>query len=297
MSTGRRPQAFLMDEPLSNLDAKLRVSRRTSLAELHARLVTTTVYVTHDQTEAMTLGQRVAVMRDGRVQQHDTPQVLYDRPANLFVASFMGSPAMNLVEARVGDNGVEFAGIELPFDRDVVPQAPAGETVVLGIRPEDFSTETASGLPSLEVEAVVVENLGADMHVVFTLDAPRVDVGQRGTADDDDAQLLADTHARFTARIAAHTQLQAGDRIRLAVDPARFASSIPTRARGSTPDNNVGRPLVGYATRVTPSLSSRHPRWRAFTAASSFSTGRPRPSRGSSASVAPRLRSVADRPV
>src|SRR5579862_6847278 len=105
----REPKAFLMDEPLSNLDAKLRVSMRAQLAALHARLTTTTVYVTHDQIEAMTLGQRLAVMRDGRIQQVDTPQALYARPQNLFVAAFIGSPAMNLVEADVGDGVVDFA--------------------------------------------------------------------------------------------------------------------------------------------------------------------------------------------
>src|SRR5437763_2542633 len=106
----REPQAFLMDEPLSNLDAKLRVSMRAQLSALHARLATTTIYVTHDQIEAMTLGQRVAVMRDGRIQQVDTPQKLYARPANLYVAAFIGSPAMNLVEAMIDDGHVQFGG-------------------------------------------------------------------------------------------------------------------------------------------------------------------------------------------
>src|SRR5436853_109996 len=130
----REPEAFLMDEPLSNLDAKLRVSMRAQLASLHARLETTTIYVTHDQVEAMTLGQRVAVMRDGRIQQVDTPQALYTRPQNLFVAAFIGSPAMNLVEADVADEFVEFAGFRIP----TAPSAerpPEGRTIV-GIRPE-----------------------------------------------------------------------------------------------------------------------------------------------------------------
>src|SRR6476646_2329342 len=111
----REPKAFLMDEPLSNLDAKLRVGMRASLAELHARLATTTIYVTHDQIEAMTLGQRVAVMRDGRIQQVDTPQELYARPANLFVAAFIGSPAMNLVEADLARGQVLFGGYTIPL--------------------------------------------------------------------------------------------------------------------------------------------------------------------------------------
>src|SRR5947208_11844181 len=133
----REPQAFLMDEPLSNLDAKLRVSMRAQLSALHARLATTTIYVTHDQIEAMTLGQRVAVMRDGRVQQVDTPQALYAKPANLFVAAFIGSPAMNLVDATVSGDRVEFAGYRIPLSPANRPEAGV-ERVVLGIRPEMF---------------------------------------------------------------------------------------------------------------------------------------------------------------
>src|SRR5260370_29883982 len=111
----REPKAFLMDEPLSNLDAKLRVSMRAQLSSLHVRLGTTTIYVTHDQVEAMTLGERVAVMRDGRILQVDTPQQLYNRPLNLYVAAFIGSPAMNLVEASVADGPVEFGGLKIPL--------------------------------------------------------------------------------------------------------------------------------------------------------------------------------------
>src|SRR6478609_5042792 len=111
----RQPQAFLLDEPLSNLDAKLRVGMRASLAQLHQRLGVTTVYVTHDQTEAMTLGQRVAVMRDGRFLQVDTPKRLYERPANLFIAAFIGSPAMNLVNATVDETGVQFGQFHVSF--------------------------------------------------------------------------------------------------------------------------------------------------------------------------------------
>jgi multiple sugar transport system ATP-binding protein len=221
----REPQAFLMDEPLSNLDAKLRVSMRASLAQLHARLVTTTVYVTHDQTEAMTLGQRVAVMRDGRLQQLDTPQALYRKPANLFVAAFIGSPAMNLVEARLDEDAVEFGGFRLPLDREVRPAARSGGTVILGIRPEDFDTadSTTNDLPSIDVEVIVVEDLGADTHVVFAVDAPRFQTGASGTAGEEaDDQLLADTRAHFTARVSTQTQLRPGQRMTLDVDPARF---------------------------------------------------------------------------
>src|SRR5690242_7927983 len=160
----REPKAFLMDEPLSNLDAKLRVGMRAQLAALHARLGTTTIYVTHDQVEAMTLGQRVAVMRDGRVLQVDTPQILYSEPANLFVAAFIGSPAMNLVEARVGDGMVEFAGFRIP-----APEAPAVARAIVGIRPESFEDAELGSptLPTIDVTAQVVEDLGADAHVIF----------------------------------------------------------------------------------------------------------------------------------
>src|SRR6187549_1389208 len=127
----REPRAFLMDEPLSNLDAKLRVGMRASLAELHARLGVTTIYVTHDQTEAMTLGQRVAVLREGRIVQVDAPQTLYARPRNVFVAAFIGSPSMNLVEAVVDADVVRFGGYAVPLDPERRP--PTGP-VVLGIR-------------------------------------------------------------------------------------------------------------------------------------------------------------------
>src|SRR5213075_2964890 len=119
----REPAAFLMDEPLSNLDAKLRVSMRGQLQQLHARLGTTTIYVTHDQVEAMTLGQRVAVMREGKVQQVDVPQRLYEQPANLFVAAFIGSPAMNLVTATVDEDAVLIGGNRIPLDRERRPSA------------------------------------------------------------------------------------------------------------------------------------------------------------------------------
>src|SRR5437773_9070879 len=129
----RKPKAFLMDEPLSNLDAKLRVGMRASLSQLHRRLGTTTVYVPHDQVEAMTPGQRVAVMRDGRIVQADEPQRLYQEPNDLFVAAFIGSPAMNLVDARVTGDAVAFAQFQVPLDA-----APAEDRVILGIRPESF---------------------------------------------------------------------------------------------------------------------------------------------------------------
>ncbi|MBV8599008.1 MAG: sn-glycerol-3-phosphate ABC transporter ATP-binding protein UgpC, partial [Actinobacteria bacterium] len=179
----REPKAFLMDEPLSNLDAKLRVSMRAQLASLHARLRTTTIYVTHDQVEAMTLGQRVAVLRDGQVQQVDTPQTLYATPANLFVAAFIGSPAMNLVEAEVADGTLSFAGYAIP----VPATAPRGP-VVVGIRPEAFEDAdfADASLPRLDVVVEVVEELGAETHVIFPVDAAPVDVSGAREADEEE---------------------------------------------------------------------------------------------------------------
>ena len=154
----RKPQVFLMDEPLSNLDAKLRVQTRTQIASLQRRLGVTTVYVTHDQVEAMTMGDRVAVLKDGVLQQVDTPIALYERPANVFVAGFIGSPAMNLVQLPIVDGGVQFGNIVLPIERDVLAKTSAKE-ITVGIRPENLKVTDGKGIA---VEVDVVEELGAD---------------------------------------------------------------------------------------------------------------------------------------
>jgi multiple sugar transport system ATP-binding protein len=217
----REPQAFLMDEPLSNLDAKLRVSMRAQLSSLHARLATTTIYVTHDQIEAMTLGQRVAVMREGRIQQVDTPQELYQRPANLFVAAFIGSPAMNLVEADVTGGELHFGGYAIPLPASGAP--PSGR-VIAGLRPEAFedSAFADQSLPRIDVQVEVVEELGADTHVLFAVAAPRVDVSEvREAAGDEDA-LVAMEGSVFTARVDPGTAARPGSPLRLAVDPSRL---------------------------------------------------------------------------
>ena len=169
----RQPRAFLMDEPLSNLDAKLRVGMRASLAQLHARLGVTTIYVTHDQTEAMTLGQRVAVLRDGAVVQVDRPQELYMHPKNVFVAAFIGAPAMNLVDGIIDAGVVRFGQYAFPLEPSRRPEASG--PVVLGVRPEAFAdAETASpALPRIDVVVEVVEELGSDTHVCFSVDAER----------------------------------------------------------------------------------------------------------------------------
>ncbi len=217
----REPKAFLMDEPLSNLDAKLRVSMRGQLGALHGRLETTTIYVTHDQIEAMTLGRRVAVMRDGRILQVDTPQALYAAPANLFVAAFIGSPSMNLVEAELADGAVTFGGYRIPVAAAAQPER--GRAIV-GIRPEAFEDVTFAdpSLPQLDVEVQVVEDLGPDAHLIFAVDAPPVDVTEvREAAGDEDALLPSD-RVRFTARVHPQTSARVGRTLRLAVDPARF---------------------------------------------------------------------------
>jgi multiple sugar transport system ATP-binding protein len=219
----REPAAYLMDEPLSNLDAKLRVAMRAELARLHERLATTTVYVTHDQIEAMTLGQRVTVMRNGLVQQVGRPQELYRDPANLFVAAFLGSPSMNLVEATVDDDHVEFAGFRLPLAPNRRPVRPG--RVILGIRPDDFEAVAHAdpGLPAIDVEVAVLEELGSENHVIFAVDAQRVEAEElREAQDDEDAQLIADSGALFTGRVDPRTTPRVGTTVALAVNPAGF---------------------------------------------------------------------------
>ncbi|MET1034194.1 MAG: sn-glycerol-3-phosphate ABC transporter ATP-binding protein UgpC [Arthrobacter sp.] len=171
----RSPRVFLMDEPLSNLDAKLRVQTRTQIASLTRRLGVTTVYVTHDQVEAMTMGDRVAVLKDGLLQQVDTPRNLYDRPANVFVAGFIGSPAMNLLELPTVPGGVQFGDAIYPVDASTVAGAH-GRTVTVGVRPEDLELSPAG--QGLAVEVDVVEELGADAYVYghATLDGTEHDM-------------------------------------------------------------------------------------------------------------------------
>jgi multiple sugar transport system ATP-binding protein len=220
----REPAAYLMDEPLSNLDAKLRVEMRTYLATLHQRLRTTTLYVTHDQTEAMTMGDRVAVMRNGQLQQVDVPKVLYDRPANAFVAGFIGSPAMNLFRARLvgGDTAisVEFGESVLPLPRTLLSRRPglaqyAGGEVVVGIRPEDI--EDASLVPSangtsLPVRVTLAEALGAEVIAHFPL------VGDDPVA----AQPEAKGGVQLTARLSPRSGARTGQQLRVAIDLERL---------------------------------------------------------------------------
>ena len=232
----REPQAFLMDEPLSNLDAKLRVSMRASLNQLHDRLGVTTVYVTHDQVEAMTLGQRVCVLLDGRLQQVDTPQYLFDAPVNLFVAGFIGSPAMNFVTADLTrDDGlaVAFAGYKLPVPADVLDAKPGlsgfiGKKVILGIRPSDFEdAELADpGWGRMPVRTNLIEELGSEIHVIFTINAPHGGAREPTVAAEEapvttrtrPVAALSGGKSLWTARVSARSQVRPGQPIELAVD-------------------------------------------------------------------------------
>ncbi|TQF74624.1 sn-glycerol-3-phosphate ABC transporter ATP-binding protein UgpC [Rhodococcus spelaei] len=192
----RSPQVFLMDEPLSNLDAKLRVQTRTQIAQLQRRLGTTTVYVTHDQVEAMTMGDRVAVLKDGILQQCAAPRELYSRPANVFVAGFMGSPSMNLFTVPVADGGVLLGDTLIPVPRATLARAGNAE-VVLGIRPEHLELADSG----MEMEVDVVEELGSDAYIYGRM-------------------AVAGAAQTVTARADWRKPPQKGDRVNLHVDPA-----------------------------------------------------------------------------
>jgi multiple sugar transport system ATP-binding protein len=198
---------------------------RGELARLHDRLGVTTVYVTHDQVEAMTLGQRVAVMRDGVLQQVDTPQRLFKEPANLFVAAFMGSPSMNLVEAEIVDTRLRFAGYELPLPQGL---RLTERRVILGIRPTDFQDDAQADpdLPRLRVRAAVVEDLGSESHVIFPIEAPRVVAeavrAAEVTPEATESLLADDNRALFTARVDGQRLVTPGTELELAVDPRRM---------------------------------------------------------------------------
>jgi multiple sugar transport system ATP-binding protein len=255
----REPQAFLMDEPLSNLDAKLRVSMRASLNQLHERLGVTTVYVTHDQVEAMTLGNRVCVLRDGRLQQVDTPQALFEAPVNLFVAGFIGSPAMNFVTADlVRDDGpaVTFAGYKLSVPAEVLEDKPGlagyfGKQVILGIRPSDFEDATLGNANrgTMHVTAGVTEELGSEINVIFTIDAPHVEHASIAEAteaseDEDEATAaLAGGKSLWTARVSKESRARHGQPLDLTVD-TRYLQFFD-------PDNGLS---IGHP-QATPTLA------------------------------------------
>ncbi|MHB8868799.1 MAG: ABC transporter ATP-binding protein [Thermoleophilia bacterium] len=237
----REPQAFLMDEPLSNLDAKLRVETRAQIARIQDDLNVTTIYVTHDQVEAMTLGDRVAVIKKGRLQQVDASQTLYDHPNNLFVAGFIGSPAMNLVEATVArdDEGlsVGFGSVRLRLDEKIEDLRPdlrgyEGRTVILGIRPEDMYDASLQEAPPerrMRVVPDLIESLGSEALIHFTVDAPIVlteDVRELAVdLGTDQLERLEKEQERgkstFVAAVSPRTRAEVGQPIEIAVDTAR----------------------------------------------------------------------------
>jgi multiple sugar transport system ATP-binding protein len=249
----RHPQAFLMDEPLSNLDAKLRVQMRSEIARIQHDLGVTTIYVTHDQTEAMTMGDRVAVIRKGLLQQVDSPQTLYEHPVNLFVAGFIGSPAMNLFDATLVADGdgiaVEFGGFHLPVPAEVVAERPdlrrfVDRVLVLGIRPEDMEDASlvSDAPPERRIHSTVDlrEALGSDVVVHVTIAAPPAmtddmkelasDVGQE--ALEHVQQLAAGGHTTLLARLNPRSIAGKGDRIELVVDTHRLHFFDPDDGSG-----------------------------------------------------------------
>ena len=249
----RHPQAFLMDEPLSNLDAKLRVQMRAEISRIQRRLGVTTIYVTHDQVEAMTMGDRVAVMRRGELQQLASPQTLYDRPVNLFVAGFIGSPAMNLLAARLerSDGGfdVHVGSARLPVPDSVLAARPElkryeGAPVVLGIRPEDLEDAAlVTGAPSsrrLSVTVDLREALGSEVVVHFTFDAPPPTTDHaKDLASDVGVEALESVeqeahegHSTVVARLSPRTSAQPGQRLELVVDTDRLHFFDPDDGAG-----------------------------------------------------------------
>jgi multiple sugar transport system ATP-binding protein len=230
----RDPRAFLMDEPLSNLDAKLRVQTRTALSRLHDRLGTTTVYVTHDQVEAVTLGDRIAVMRGGRIQQVGTPAALYEHPVNLFVAGFIGSPAMNFLPAQLdGDQlrtSIGDLGVTGEMRRRLEAGAGGGRRgVIVGIRPEHFEDASLVSLPErghiFRTKIEVLEALGSDSYAHFTVDSPRVSSdGLQELADETDAAGVAPSAGgvQVVARLSAASAIKQGREAQLWIDTSQL---------------------------------------------------------------------------
>jgi multiple sugar transport system ATP-binding protein len=245
----REPQAFLMDEPLSNLDAKLRVEMRAEIQRLQRDLQVTTIYVTHDQVEAMTMGDRVCVMRGGFLQQAASPQELYERPANLFVAEFIGSPAMNLVQADLaaqnGQVSARFRSGNLPVPQSVTAARPglaafADKRIIVGIRPEDLDDaslarfETSAVLP---VQVDIREDMGAEVYAHFRIDADPVDSEEVLEAmEEEDVPSVVRERMRggvpFIARLERGTRAREGDPLEVAVDTSRLHFFDPETGAG-----------------------------------------------------------------
>jgi multiple sugar transport system ATP-binding protein len=247
----REPKAFLMDEPLSNLDAKLRVQMRTEIAKLHNRIGTTSIYVTHDQTEAMTMADRIVVLRDGKVQQIATPQVMYDQPDNVFVAGFIGSPAMNFISAHLeksnGGQEVVFGNTRLPLTQEEIsrakergydPESYMGKDVILGIRPEhmeDAGTEAAEaiggaeGANTMEVDPQVIESMGSEKYLYFEVSGEQAahldslgDMTDDETSGDENGGGSADESGdMMVARVSAQSTAKEGQQMRVVIDASK----------------------------------------------------------------------------
>jgi multiple sugar transport system ATP-binding protein len=220
----REPAAFLMDEPLSNLDAKLRVQMRAEIASLQRQLGVTTIYVTHDQTEALTMGDRVAVLKDGVLQQIDTPKTLYPQPINVFVAGFIGSPAMNLFEGRLVDGRIVLAGASIAVPAAAFERSPRlrtfeGGTLIFGIRPEDLydsKLESGSRLATIPAEVRTIEELGSEHIVHINIDAVRIDSGDPDAVED------LGSAANAVARFEATSAVRSGEVIDLGIDVSKL---------------------------------------------------------------------------
>ena len=220
----REPSAFLMDEPLSNLDAKLRVQMRAEIVSLQRQLAVTTIYVTHDQTEALTMGDRVAVLKGGVLQQVDTPKNLYNSPVNAFVAGFIGSPSMNLFQGRLQGDRIHLSTFSIPvpasaFARSAGLKALEGRTVIFGIRPEDlYDSKLSSGTQHPTIPAVVksIEELGSEWIVHLNVDAVRVDSGDPDAVED------LSSAPNAVAKFEAVSQIRQGEAIDLAIDVAKL---------------------------------------------------------------------------
>ena len=242
----RKPQVFLMDEPLSNLDAKLRVQMRADIAHLKSDLGTTTIYVTHDQIEAMTMGDRVAVMSKGLLQQIDAPQRLYDRPENLFVAGFIGTPPMNLIEATVTVNGgvtIDLGGNTIPIDDQALASYPGlkganGRPVIVGLRAGDLHpAQGRDDLPQVRARVELVESLGGESMAYFKVNARSIKAEQ---ADEEEvlesvgADTVVGSRPNLVASFPPHVHLKLGDVVPVAVDTKNLhffdeASGAPLR--------------------------------------------------------------------
>jgi len=246
----REPKAFLMDEPLSNLDAKLRVQMRTEIAKLHNRIGTTSIYVTHDQTEAMTMADRIVVLRDGKVQQIATPQIMYDQPDNVFVAGFIGSPAMNFIAAHLeksnGGHEVVFGNSRLPLTQEEIgrakergydPESFTNKEVVLGIRPEhieDAETEAAEaiggseGANTMDVEPQVIESMGSEKYLYFEVGGEQAahlqslgDMTEDEAPEENGGGSADESGEMMVARVAAESVAKEGQQMRLVIDASK----------------------------------------------------------------------------